>query len=65
MLYVYIIKLIQQAMKTLKGFTSKYSTENIQNVEYYFKSLDMEHAIEYCKFKFSVPIESIQIIEEA
>jgi hypothetical protein len=47
---------------TLKNYTAIYSTKSIKNIHYSFKSENMDSAIEFCKFKFSVPVDEIQIV---
>lgn len=36
------------------NFTAIYDTESMQGLEYAFTAKDLAHAIDYCKWKFSV-----------
>lgn len=43
----------------MKGFTAIYSSDHIRNIQYYFKSKNMETAKEFCENYFSLPVELI------
>lgn len=38
-------------------FTAIYDTEKMKDVEYYFSAKDLDHAINFCKIKFSSTIK--------
>jgi hypothetical protein len=49
----------------MENFTAIYSTETYKDINYAFQAKDMECAIEYCKWKFSVTVKIVCENEDA
>ena len=43
----------------MKNYTAIYSTEKLKNIQYSFCAENLERAKDFCKYKFSVPVENI------
>lgn len=46
-------------MKKMTDYTAVYDTEKLKDVHYSFKSENLDRAIDFCKFKFNIPVHTI------